>query len=1693
MMLALMSTGLRAQTQFITDVMLIGCLQNETLQNLKLTYENQGWICINMDLNMGAGHTPRHIYLLYKTNSCTGSSGTPITSFYLKNVADNNSFSSFTDNGFTYNYTSGAGDDYFHSTSHCNLNCSAGGNEIYLCYSKTPADYGIAVSSISITGSSTMAVGSNGGSIPCNLNDGAGGTELYMHITKATNQSPMVVTNEAQLNKAVSASNGNIQLGGDILLSSYLNIVGWPVNIDLNGHKLYRNITGGHNSQGHVIYVHNNATLNLTNTHTTATGYIEGGMALNGGAIFIEPGSTVTTNKVTFRNNSASEHAGAIWNGGSLTSTNSTFMNNTGNDVGGIYNAVVENSFFGSATFNNCTFIGNTSSVSAGALANAQGSTSMTLNNCIISGNTAATNGGGIWNGGTLTINGGSITGNMVGENGGGIYHLYGTLKMSGDIVVTGNTRDSYRNNLYLASGKIITVNGAFTSDTRIGLTAESENTALTSGFNTYHYSSDPAQSHEPSEFFLSDDAYYTVTRINSEVKLSPGNINYIAADGSNATQSTCNKISAITDANGVSLSSGWYLVNQNKIFNNRINVNGDVHLILADDNTLTAPKGIHVASGKSLTIYGQNGQNGQLTVSNPDDYNAGIGGESFYYRNDASLGAITINGGIVTVQGGYRAAGIGVGGTDNTDDGVNSGSITINGGTVTANGGTKGAAIGGGFNSSATTITINGGTVTAVAGSGAAGIGGGEYACGKSITITGGVVTATGGLDGDEDVDKGGAGIGGGNDQDGSTVITISGGIINATSTAPMTPGIGHGTDRSYNHRASDATTTLTWTDESIYTESIYATSYGGTVTFSKAFATTDGSIINETGGIATNRIEGKTLVPFVAIVLNDNDDNTQIINDNIGSGRNINISGRTLRANGSWNTLCLPFSRTSLTGSLLENFMVMELSSTSNLTDGTLTLNFEEANNIEAGKPYFLCRNSGLLIYTSADWDAFAARVNAGETTLDACLAADITVTTMVGTLENPYQGNFDGLGHTLTIKYGTSDSRLDETYIAAFHYVNNATFKNLTVAGNIYTTTQYAGCVVGRMTGENNSITSCIVLGDINSSSGSGYLGGYVGRCLENTECAFTNCAFRGSMTAPGLSCAGLVGHSEIDNGSFLYFTNILIMPHETTAGSRRAIVWNANGSHYTTRNSYSSSNKWMGDGVDVCTSWSNPRFAEALGSDWEIRNGRAVPKLIGVNFIDPLFNLVTVESTAPTDVPVGSNVTLKGCYTPVSIGENGDNTKLFLDENNLFFYPKNGEGLNGFYAYLQLNNGLTTADIDAVVVNWGKTSVQKFYNAGQWQAIAPALVDGATTLALDATNLTHGDYDMFAYDESNATWRNQKSGSAAVGFNTLNRGQGYIYRHTEGTTLAMNGTKTTGDVDGTILGYTDAAANLKGFNLVGNPYTHAIYSGVGFSSNNIATGFYTLQPDGSWLAHADGKVAVGEAFLVQANGDNPFLSFADNASVSQAKGAAPTTLTFMVSDGEHKDVAYALIENGELKIENSGLKKVGHLNEATPMLFIPQEGTDYAVANIPADADEFPLSFNGQAGEYTIAITDSQFSIYNYLHLIDLQTGRDIDLLQQPSYTFKTKGDARFLVRLTPDNSQSSTTNSQFAYRSDDDIVITGIGTLQVFDILGRQLFTKEITTFNSQFSISNFPGSGVYILRLNDQTQKIVIK
>ena len=134
---------------------------------------------------------------------------------------------------------------------------------------------------------------------------------------------------------------------------------------------------------------------------------------------------------------------------------------------------------------------------------------------------------------------------------------------------------------------------------------------------------------------------------------------------------------------------------------------------------------------------------------------------------------------------------------------------------------------------------------------------------------------------------------------------------------------------------------------------------------------------MLNNTDGVAFYRYSGDMMpqneaflalpkgaatpekLPVVEVeTLSDNSSNGATLSAWAADGktRNVMLVGRTLWKDGDWNTLCLPFAMTANQVAAQLNPTKLMTLSTSSFSGGTLTLNFEDATTIEAGKPYIV-----------------------------------------------------------------------------------------------------------------------------------------------------------------------------------------------------------------------------------------------------------------------------------------------------------------------------------------------------------------------------------------------------------------------------------------------------------------------------------------------------------------------------------------------------------------------------------------------------------------------------------------------------------------------------------------------------------------------------------------------------------------
>ena len=653
--------GVWAQPWYINQLLLLGH-DDENINHYIEIYLNNGLDSINYNLNKGAGG--QNIYLFYET-TYDNITHPAITDFYLKSTNDKDDHpNDITYNNRTYHRVANVVGSESFMNSYGDLNDGAGGKYIYLYYTTDGWDYPRGITTITFSGNSYGAVCGNGTTTPQNLNEGAGGENIYMHYGYTLTTEVVDVREQydfAPLN-AHSDQPLHFRIADDVVngyLATISNVVvgnGNIATIDLNGKGFQRNIQSGDsgNDNGHVIKVIDNSSLTIVDNSANCSGSIAGGNADKGGAFYVAAGSSLTIESGTIQYCHA-DYGGAIYNLGTLTINGGTIQSCTATRGQG--RAIIYNN--GNLTINGGVIQNNTAYY-GGAIYNVNGWTT-TINGGAIQNNNATGDGyniigigGGIANEGTLRINGGSIIGNTSASNGGGIYANVddrGAVFMKGNPVIRDNKMGSVANNVYIPNeNKVINVEGAFTVGACIGFTPQSADDRITNNYSEHNNGIDPAS------YFFSDNGYFIKLNGNGEViqdqSISVVGANYIDAESNEAYYSNCFPLSGITDESGVTLTGGWYLLDANKDFNNRINVNGDVNIILGDDYQLFAKAGIEMVNdNNSLTIYCQSGHTGRLL--------------SYGETGNAGKGTITINGGYFTTNYGINANAINLNWTD--------------------------------------------------------------------------------------------------------------------------------------------------------------------------------------------------------------------------------------------------------------------------------------------------------------------------------------------------------------------------------------------------------------------------------------------------------------------------------------------------------------------------------------------------------------------------------------------------------------------------------------------------------------------------------------------------------------------------------------------------------------------------------------------------------------------------------------------------------------------------------------------------------------------------------------------------------------------------------------------------------------------------------------------------------------------
>lgn len=352
---------------------------------------------------------------------------------------------------------------------------------------------------------------------------------------------------------------------------------------------------------------------------------------------------------------------------------------------------------------------------------------------------------------------------------------------------------------------------------------------------------------------------------------------------------------------------------------------------------------------------------------------------------------------------------------------------------------------------------------------------------------------------------------------------------------------------------------------------------------------------------------------------------------------------------------------------------------------------------------------------------------------------------------------------------------------------------------------------------------------------------------------------------------------------------------------------------------------------------------------------------------------------------------------------------------------------------------------------------------------WYMIASPVTDNTSV-----TNLTFNNYDLYTFDATKALeWRNQHDNPV------INHKTGYLYASDESTTLEFTGTLA-GTTEATVLTFGEYDTDYRGFNLIGNPYPCKTY---------IDESYYRTNPHGDWLIPGTGAINPCEAIFVKADTDEQTITFSKT----------PNNLSFAcltLSNGRGNVTDGVLVRFDD----SHNLEKFMPLDEKTK-LYIPHDGKELAVISTNGNnLSTIPICLKVmEEGTYTIHF-EVENATAQYMHLIDNMTGADIDILgTSPSYTFEAKPSdyaSRFKLVFNAtgvDENNATTSSASFAYLNNGNLVIDqieGEATLQIIDMKGRIVSTEMVKgSYNKALNLM----SGIYVLKMNEMTQRIVVK
>ena len=386
-----------------------------------------------------------------------------------------------------------------------------------------------------------------------------------------------------------------------------------------------------------------------------------------------------------------------------------------------------------------------------------------------------------------------------------------------------------------------------------------------------------------------------------------------------------------------------------------------------------------------------------------------------------------------------------------------------------------------------------------------------------------------------------------------------------------------------------------------------------------------------------------------------------------------------------------------------------------------------------------------------------------------------------------------------------------------------------------------------------------------------------------------------------------------------------------------------------------------------------------------------------------------------------------------------------------------------------------------------------------------------------------------WDIYTFYEPQYHWINLKRNSAShfhfdephAQINYTNEtffesGKGYMMAMEKDSYLSSNGTLNNKAIT-VNLDYASEQERELGCNLLGNPYQAYFDLDEFFAeTNNAAAGIncawvYIAEAD-KYAPYPTGasdnpllppsKLHPHQAFFVKASATgqhahfDPSMATIDKDKYPHFRGGHvnyPLVNLFAYNEAGQSDFIVVEFHRPEI----GGAPKMT-ANTNAPFSLTAQHGQDeYTILFTDQQVKRVPVRFRTtEDGTFTLK-WDTYHGTFSKLLLIDNITGATCDMTTHDHYTFTGRADDyanRFYIAFGVTGVEEYDTDGEagFAFFNGNDWVVTGKGQLQLIDVTGRILQSQYLSGENNHVNFGKV-AAGVYMLRLGEQTQKIILR